>query len=504
MEFIKSTLLITSTLVGTAYSTLYAQQKPNILLVITDDQTFESIGSLNNKEIHTPNLDRLARRGTVFTHAYNQGSWSAAVSVASRCMLITGQSVFNCSLNDAYLDDWAKTEKHSNPTEVPLIGEVFQQNGYETIEIGKWHNSDHALLKSFEQARGIGEGMYETSDDCGSNKMAYQRFDKSTWDPTDTKYHGHWTPKVRNMIVNEKGEKTITPPFIAGQHTSELFADLTVDYLMKRDNRKGKPFFAFIAFNAPHDPRQSPKEFIDMYPVDNILIPENFLPEHPFDQGDKRIRDEMLAPFPRTKQAVQTHRQEYYAIISHCDREIGRILDALEASGNEKDTYIIFTSDHGLTLGMHGLMGKQNLYEHTIRVPFIISGPGIKAGEKINEMIYMQSIYPTICDLAGIDIPPTVDYTSILPVIRKQSKGEEYIFGAYKNLQRMVRSDRYKLILYPKVHEIQLFDMQNDPYETTNLQADPHYKKIKKKLLKELPVLQKKYNDTLDLSSFMK
>lgn len=503
MKLIENTLLLASAWIGTACTVQNSQQKPNILLIVTDDQTFESIGSLNNPEIHTPNLDRLAKKGTVFTHAYNQGSWSAAVSVASRSMLITGQSVFNCSRNDAYLDDWAKTEVHSDPTEVPLIGEVFQQNGYETVEIGKWHNSDYSLLKSFEQARGIGEGMYETSDDYGSNEMAYQRFDKSTWNPADTKYHGHWTPKVRNMIVNEKGERILTPPFIAGQHTSELFADLTIDYLMSRNNRADKPFFAFVAFNAPHDPRQSPQEFIDMYPVENMLVPGNFLSEHPFDQGDKRIRDEMLAPFPRTEQAVRTHRQEYYAIISHCDREIGRILDALEASGSNRNTYVVFTSDHGLTLGMHGLMGKQNLYEHTVRVPFIVVGPGIKGGEKIDEMIYMQSIYPTVCELAGIAVPSTVDYESVLPIIRKQSKGEEYVFGAYKNFQRMVRSDRYKLIVYPQVHRTQLFDMQNDPYETTDLQADPDYKKIKQELLKELFVLQKQYNDTLNLHSFM-
>lgn len=503
MEFLKNQLLITSVFVGTTCSGLCAQEKPNFLLLITDDQTFESIGSLNNSEIHTPNLDRLVKRGTVFTHAYNQGSWSEAVSVASRSMLITGQSVFNCSQNDVYLEDWAKSGKYSNPSEVALIGEVLQQDGYETIEIGKWHNSDYSLLKSFKKAWGIGQGMYETTDEYGSNKMAYQRFDKSTWDPTDAKYHGHWTPKVRNMIVNEKRERIISSSFIASKHTSELFADLTINYLMNRDNQKDKPFFAFVAFNAPHDPRQSPKYFVDLYPVDKINIPKNYISEHPFDQGDRRNRDEMLAPFPRTEKSIQTHRQEYYAIISHCDREIGRILDALESSGNSENTYIIFTSDHGLALGMHGLMGKQNLYECSIRIPFIICGPEIEEGKKIDEMIYMQSIYPTICDLAKIKIPSTVDYTSILPIIHEQSKGEKYIFGVYKNLQRMIRSDRYKLIIYPEVREIQLFDMWNDPYEMKNLQADSKYKQIKKKLLKSLLVQQKKYNDSLDISFFI-
>lgn len=475
------------------------QEKPNILLIVTDDQTFESIGCLNNKEVHTPNLDRLVERGTVFTHAFNQGSWSAAVSVASRCMLITGQSVFNCSFNDTYLDTWART-KHKHPTEVPLIGEVLGQNGYETIEFGKWHNSDYSLLKCFGQAKAIGKGMYESTDESGNRKMAYQRFDKSTWNPTDKKYHGHWTPAVRDMITNERGKRKIGKPYIAQQHTSELFADVAIDYLMNYDAEKRKPFFAYVAFNAPHDPRQSPKKFLDLYPVDSIRIPDNFLPEHPFDQGDKYIRDEQLAPFPRTEQAVRTHRQEYYAIISHCDQEIGRILEALKVSGNDKNTYIIFTSDHGLSLGMHGLMGKQNLYEQTVRVPFIICGPDIKAGEKNNELIYMQSIYATLCELARVEIPATVDFPSLMPIIKKQAKGEKYIFGAYKDVQRMVRSDKYKIDRFkPKAKQIQLFDIVNDPHEKVNLYTVSEYAKVKRELFAAMKELQQKYHDPVVL-----
>ena len=180
-----------------------------------------------------------------------------------------------------------------------------------------------------------------------------------------------------DSIEKKAGEK-----YYMSRHTSELYADKAVNYLETKAGKDGKPFFMYVAFNAPHDPRQSPKEFLDMYPREQVKVPANFLPEHPFDQGDSKIRDEELAPFPRTEEAVKLHRQEYYAIITHADYEIGRILDALEKSGQDKNTYIIFTSDHGLAVGMHGLMGKQNQYECSVRMPLIFTGPGIKAGAK--------------------------------------------------------------------------------------------------------------------------
>ena len=145
------------------------------------------------------------------------------------------------------------------------------------------------------------------------------------------------------------------------------------------------PFFMYIAFNAPHDPRQSPKEYVDMYPVDEIALPANFLPEYPYKDKmgcSKTLRDEMLAPFPRTEYAVKVNRQEYYAIITHMDAQIGRILKKLEETGQSDNTYIFFSADHGLSVGQHGLLGKQNMYEHSLRPPMIIVGPDIPEGKK--------------------------------------------------------------------------------------------------------------------------
>ena len=141
------------------------------------------------------------------------------------------------------------------------------------------------------------------------------------------------------------------------------------------------------------DPRQAPKSYIDRYPLERIKIPKSFLPEYPFKNEIKcphNLRDEKLAPMPRTKYSIKVNRQEYYAIITHMDEQIGRILDGLKSSGMEKNTYIFFTADHGLGVGHHGLLGKQNLYEHSTRVPFIITGPDIPKKKKISAPIYLQ------------------------------------------------------------------------------------------------------------------
>lgn len=494
-------ILLTTGLLSVYSGFALEKSRPNFLVIVTDDQTFESIGGLNNKDIHTPNIDRLVSSGTTFTHAFNQGSWSGAVSVASRSMLITGQNVYNAPKNDSYLDKWARV-KHEDPaTEVPLWGETFRNAGYETYMTGKWHNSDVALLKSFDQAKAVGEGMYESKPEGIEGLTQYNRpVDNGAWQPYDKKMGGHWTPVVKD-IEGTGDERKVGNKYNVDKHTSDLYGEEAVRFLKNYEGEK--PFFMYVAFNAPHDPRQSPKKYVDMYPQEMISIPENYLPEHPFNQGDNRIRDEKLAPFPRTEDAVRLHRQEYYAMITHADGVIGRILDELERAGWAENTIVIFTADHGLAVGQHGLMGKQNQYDHSIRIPLIFKGPEIKEGEKVDRLVYMQSLYATTCDLAGIPIPETVDFKSLLPQL-KNSKlaAEKCIYGCYRNLQRMVRSEEYKLIVYPSAKRIQLFDMKKDPHELNDLSGEKEFKKHQIKMFKLLLAKQKELGDSLDLGKF--
>lgn len=476
------------------------ENKPNFLFIITDDQTYESIHSINNPEIKTPTMDKLASEGVIFSHCFNQGSWSGAVCLASRSMLITGQNVFRAAQNHAYIDKWGQIDVKEK-TEVSLWPEVFGKAGYQTFLTGKWHNSEYAALKSFDYASAIGEGMYETRDSSGSKEPGYNRptVENNNWSPWDTAFTGNWLPIVKDIFYTEDGTKEIGEPYKVHQHTSELYANRAIDFIQSKAQNSDHPFFMYVAFNAPHDPRQSPKEFVDMYPHEAIGIPENYVPLHPFDQGDRKVRDEQLAPFPRTHEAVKTHRSEYYAIISHADREIGRILEALEESGKAENTYVILTSDHGLAVGMHGLMGKQSQYDHSIRMPLIITGPGIKKGSKVDKLVYMQSMFATTCNFAGIEVPETVDFESIAGLATGNSSegGEDYVFGAYKKLQRMVRTEKYKLIYYPHIDKTQLFDVENDPYEMEDLSEVISLAEVKKELQNKMLLKQKELGDDL-------
>ena len=163
-----------------------------------------------------------------------------------------------------------------------------------------------------------------------------------------------------------------------------------------------------------------------MYDPEAVDLPPNYKPEHPFDNGELRIRDEMLADFPRTPAEIRRrHNAEYYAMISHLDAQIGRVLDVLDAKGLADETIVVLAGDNGLAIGRHGLMGKQNMYDHSVHVPLLMRGPGVPQGEIRDAQCYLLDIYPTLCDLtpAGIPMspPPSRVPESLAPVLNGRS-----------------------------------------------------------------------------------
>ncbi|MEM7380965.1 MAG: sulfatase/phosphatase domain-containing protein, partial [Bacteroidota bacterium] len=254
--------------------------------------------------------------------------------------------------------------------------------------------------------------------------------------------------------------------------------------------------------------RQAPSEYLEMYNTEALSLPESWLAEYPFKEGignGPDLRDEALAPFPRTEYAIKTHIKEYYAIITHLDHQIGEILRGLEESGKKDNTYIIFTADHGLAMGRHGLLGKQSLFDHSIRAPFLISGPGIPEGKKIDEDIYLQDAMATSLDLAGIERPDYLYFHSLMGLINGEQQGSSYdgIYGGYVDFQRMIRKDGFKLVVYPKINKVLLFDLKTDPQEMHDLSEQQEYKEKIETLFKELQQMQKELNDPLDLSGVM-
>jgi arylsulfatase A-like enzyme len=240
-----------------------------------------------------------------------------------------------------------------------------------------------------------------------------------------------------------------------------------------------------------------PQEYLDMYDPDKIPLPENFMPEHPFDNGELRIRDELLAPFPRTPEVIRRHIAEYYAMITHADAAIGRVIDALKQTGQYENTIIVFSGDNGLAVGRHGLMGKQNLYEHSVHVPLIMCGPGIPKDNRTGGFCYLIDIYPTLCDLVGAPIPDSVEGQSLVPLMKDEQKQiRETLYFTYKDVQRGVRDERWKLIEYHVEGKKtrQLFDLESDPSELNNLVDEPACKQHVDRLSDALT----KWRDDLD------
>lgn len=216
----------------------------------------------------------------------------------------------------------------------------------------------------------------------------------------------------------------------------------------------------------------------------------------------KNLRDEMLAPFPRTDYAVRKNRQEYYAIITHMDDQIGKIMEELRRTGQDKNTVVIFTSDHGLAVGEHGFMGKQNMYEASMRVPLIFAGPGIKAGHRVDELVYFQDVVPTVLGMAKAPIPDHVDYQCLLAMMNCGEAESRYraVYGAYMGTQRMIRDERYKMLIYPVAKKVRLFDLENDPYEMNDLASLPEYKPVMDNLFMHFKELQIEVKDPLDVT----
>jgi arylsulfatase A-like enzyme len=209
-----------------------------------------------------------------------------------------------------------------------------------------------------------------------------------------------------------------------------------------------------------------------MYPPEAMPLPANFMPEHPFDNGEMTIRDELLEKWPRTPEAIRRHLAEYYGMISHLDEQVGRILAALERSGQAESTIVVFAGDNGLAIGSHGLLGKMSLYDHSVRVPLVMRGPGIPRSVRSAALGSLEDIFPTLCDLAGVAAPPDLDGLSLAPILRgARTAVRDHVFGAYQDVQRMIRSERWKLIQYPRIGKTQLFDLANDPHELRDLLA---------------------------------
>ena len=410
--------------------------KPNILLIVTDDQSPLTLSCYGDELCHTPNLDRLAAAGMVLDQAYHMGSMSGAVCSPSRTMIMTGRTLWHLP---------PRGKKRLNREEGIVGGKdilnntipaVFNRAGYDTFRTCKKGNSYAQANMLFTTVR--------------------DRSSRGAGDDNGSQWHG------RQAL-----------DFLKGRATSG----------------EEKPFLIYLGFSHPHDPRVGREDLLAKYGAVNLKeppqtlnpnappLPPNWLPEHPFHHGHPGLRDEVAVPGvlrSRTEATVRNELGREFACIENLDEQIGLVINQLKVSGDLDNTYVIFTSDHGISVGRHGLMGKQNLYEHTWRVPFLVSGPGIKMGSRAPGNAYLLDILPTLCDLAEIDIPDTAQGHSLKPVLTgKKGMVRDILYGCYsggtKPGMRSVRKGDWKLIKYDtmdgKVRETQLFNLAENPRE---------------------------------------
>ncbi|GIP26543.1 arylsulfatase A family protein [Paenibacillus sp. J23TS9] len=433
--------------------------KPNVLFIIADDHRYDAIGAAGDRVVQTPILDGMARTGTMMTSTHIVGGVDGAVCVPCRACIHTGTHIFQATESQT-IGDYEKTGViRAGMNTMPSW---FRSHGYYTHAVGKWHNDRASFSDGF----------------CSGNALFFGGMSD------------HHQVPVFNYDAN--GFNPREQPRIEKQFSTELFTDAAIGFL--EQYAEEDPFFLYLAYTSPHDPRTAPEPYANMYDHKHIPLPPSFMEEHPFDNGEMDVRDEHLAAYPRLPDEVRGHIQDYYAMISHMDYHIGRVLQSLANSGRLENTIVIYTSDHGLSVGRHGLLGKQNLYDHSIRVPWLIQGPGIPAGRRIDQLNYQFDIFPTLCAMAGLNAPDGIAGQSMADLIRGEvDRGRETVYALYRDIQRMVKDERWKMIKYRRSELTgqgsdckQLFDLKNDPWELRDLASLPEFTQQVERLEGEL------------------
>lgn len=417
------------------------RERLNILFIVVDDQSPFDLQVYNpSSNLQTPAISKLASEGMVFDAAYHMGAWTGGVCTPSRHMIMSGRTLWHIPNKPGRVNN----PHISNPELVPpdlhqhTLPAIFNRAGYDTMRTCKNGNSYEAANELFAVRRdGTRRGA---SDEKGS-----------TW------------------------------------HANQV-----LDYLQQRQaSSDTDPFLIYFGFSHPHDTRDGRPELLSKYgatnhtdktsvPPANALqppLPPNYLPAHPFNNTHMTVRDEVAVSGVWKHRDEQTIRNELgreFACSENIDIQIQRVLDQLQSMGELDKTIVFYTADHGMAIGRHGLQGKQNLYEHTWRVPLIVKGPGIKANTRVDGNVYLFDVLATLCDLTGVHVPQTNEGISFKPVLEgKKESVRDVLYGAYcggaKPGIRSLRKGDWKLIKYdsPKdgVQETQLFNLSENEHE---------------------------------------
>jgi arylsulfatase A-like enzyme len=419
----------------------------NVLLIISDDHMLDALGCAGNPAIQTPHLDRLAGDGVLFTRCFTPNP----ICTPSRANILTGQDSWT---NGCIF--FGEPIRESSP----LWPRLLARAGYDTFFTGKWHNDGQPSTRGFT---------------CGAEVFVGGMYD-----------HAHLP-----VIQYGQPKKARKP---AQKFSSELFVDAAIRFLDQRDG--DRPFCIYLAFTAPHDPWIPPGEYATMYAPEEMPVRANFMPRPPFQMHPSfpTLRDQRQLPFPRTEPDVRGALTQYYGMITHMDAQIGRLLAKLDREQLTPNTLVLFLGDHGYSMGSHGFVGKQTMYEEGLITPLIVRYPRLqRGGPTCDALVSLVDLFPTICEAAGVEVPETVEGQSLLRLYQgKVAKIRDHLFATFHSptkhymSTRCIRTERYKLIQHLLTGETELFDLAADPLELHNLAGNPEHARLQSQLTARL------------------
>ena len=469
--------------------------KPNIVLLMPDQQRADMLGSTGDPIAKTPSTDRLASEGVQFNNVYVQGP----LCMPARASLLT----------ERYVRDHGVFENMSEVHDaVPTYAQALQQAGYHTAVIGKTHFWRHIPPRVKHADERIGQlngyGFAEVLETVGKEatyflNTKYTDFLESR-DLLDT-----YRDYLGSRQKHKRKAAPDAPPYRAWQadpiplpldaYQDAWLGDFTAEWLENYD--RDEPFFVQIGFPGPHDPWDAPQEAVDWYDGADIPMPGSLKrPEVP-ESGPLSIFLRAFLQYcdseTMTDEAIVKLRRAYYANTSIIDRSIGKIVDALERTGRLENTWVIYTSDHGEMMGEHRMIKKMVFFDQAVKVPLIIRPPaGTKAGQ-VDDLIQHMDISATIRDIAGADLP-TSEGRSLLPAVTGEGAAPDHKVAISESYgMGMFKTDRYKLVVYEDERTpAQLFDSETDPLEDDNLVDDPKHADVVEGMMDEhvLPFLK--------------
>ncbi len=420
--------------------------RPNVLLLYTDQQRWDALGAAGNPHVHTPNLDALAGEGALFTHAF----CNSPVCMPSRQSMLSGQypSAVGCACNGVEMSEGALT-----------LHRVLRPYGYHAANLGKLHFKNHSNRDHREPHPDYGFDELVISDEPGCYDDAYLKWVEGREPSQVDNCRCTSPPAVTRDRIEKHPRNTHEPYDFEGpeQLTHTAFvAEETIRVIRECGQRR---FFAIAGFYAPHCPLNPPRRFVEMYDPAGLPLPA-------MNEGENR-----LGLSDDDWRRVKAY---YYALVSHVDDQVGRILTALEQRTLRESTLVIFTSDHGEHLGDHGLVQKGPPgYDSCARVPLIVSWPGRIAPQRRDELIELVDLAPTVLDCCGVQVPPAFQGRSFRPLLDGRGyRPRASVFIEYRDpfvsSWKVVRTRELKYCAAGDGTEL-LFDLNSDPNELTNL-----------------------------------